>query len=151
MNMTRFLRRLISLFTRRRDDVELARELDSHLALLEEEHRRRGLSPHDAHRAARSAMGSVALVENLHRDARSFPWIEDAFIDLRVAVRMLLASGGFAAVVVLTMALSIGATTTLFSLSYGVLMRPLRSCVRGLSSADCSWTAMPRRVRAATR
>jgi putative ABC transport system permease protein len=125
MNMRRFLHRLSAHFTRRRDDVELARELDSHLALLEEEHRRRGLAPHEARRAARSAMGSVALVENLHRDARSLPWIEDAFIDLRVAVRMLLVSPGFAAVVVLTMALGIGATTTLFSLSYGVLMRPM--------------------------
>ena len=123
--MNRPVRRLIALFTRRRDDVELAREMTSHLALLEDEHRRRGLTEDAARLAARRAMGSVALVENLHRDARSFPWIEDALIDLRVAARMLLASPGFAAVVVLTMALSIGATTTLFSLSYGVLMRPM--------------------------
>ena len=123
--MRRLLRRLRAHFTRRRDDVELAREMASHLALLEEEQRRRGLSPHEARHAARSAMDSVALVENLHRDARSLPWIEDALIDWQVAVRMLLASPGFAAVVVLTMALSIGATTTLFSLSYGVQMRPM--------------------------
>jgi hypothetical protein len=44
MNMTRFRLRLRAHFTRRRDDVELAREMASHLALLEEEHRRRGLS-----------------------------------------------------------------------------------------------------------
>ena len=123
--MKRFFRRLISLFSPTSAEADLAREMASHLALLEEEHRRRGLSPHEARLAARRAIGSIALTKNLHRDARTFPWIEDALIDLRVAARMLLAAPGFAAVVVLTMALSIGATTTLFSLSYGVLMRPL--------------------------
>ena len=125
MTLKRLIRRFMSLFTRRRADADLSREMASHLALLEDEHRRRGLSPHEARLAARRAMGSVALAKDLHRDARSFPWIEDALIDLRVGTRMLLAAPGFAAVVVLTMALSIGATTTLFSLVYGVLMRPL--------------------------
>jgi putative ABC transport system permease protein len=123
--MKRFLRRLRSVFTHRGDEAELAREMASHLALLEDEHRRRGLTADAAHVAARRAMGSVPLAKDLHRDARSFPWIEDARIDLRVAIRMLLAAPGFAAVVVLTMALSVGATTTLFSLVYGVLMRPM--------------------------
>jgi putative ABC transport system permease protein len=123
--MRRVLRRLISLFTHRRDEAELAREVASHLELLEDEHRRRGLSPHEAQLAARRAMGSVALARDGHRDARTFPWIEDAAADLRIGIRMLMATPGFAAVVVCTMALSVGATTTLFSLSYGVLMRPL--------------------------
>src|SRR5262245_13783090 len=123
--MRRSLRRFISLLTHRRDEADLSREMSAHLAMLEDEHRRRGLSADEARLAARRAMGSVALAQDLHRDARSFPWIEDARIDLRVAVRMLLASPGFAAVVVTTIALSIAATTTLFSLSYGVLMRPL--------------------------
>lgn len=125
MSVKRFLRRLRSVFTHRGDEAELAREMASHLALLEDEHRRRGLTADAAHVAARRAMGSVSLAKDLHHDARSFPWIEDARIDLRVAIRMLLAAPGFAAVVVLTMALSIGATTTLFSLVYGVLLRPL--------------------------
>ena len=75
--------------------------------------------------AARRALGSVALTKDLHRDARSFIWLDDGRQDLRFAARMLLRSPGFAAVVILTMAISIGATTTLFSLAYGVLMRPL--------------------------
>ena len=70
-------------------------------------------------------MGSVALTKDLHRDARSFAWLDDARQDVRFAARMLVRSPGFAAVVIFTMALSIGATTTLFSLAYGVLMRPL--------------------------
>src|SRR5262245_60852780 len=116
----RFFRRLISLFTRRRDEVELAREMTSHLSMLEASYRQRGMSVDAARGAARRAMGSVALAKDLHRDARSFPWIEDAFIDLRVAARMLLSAPGFAAVVVLTMALSVGSTTTLFSLVYEI-------------------------------
>src|SRR5262245_37444588 len=112
IGMIRFFRRLTSVFTHRQDEAELGREVASHLALLEEDQRRRGLTPEAARLAARRAMGSVALAKDLHRDARSFPWIEDALGDLRVAVRMLAAAPGFAAVVVLTMALSIAATTT---------------------------------------
>jgi len=122
--MKRLFRRLLALFTHGRDEADLAREVSSHLAMLEDEHRRRGLTPDAARAAARRAIGRVALIADRHRDARSFPWIEDALIDLKVALRTLIASPGFASVVVLTMALSIGATTTLFSLSHGVLMRP---------------------------
>jgi putative ABC transport system permease protein len=123
--MKRFFRRLLSLFTNHRAEHDLAREMASHLALLEEEHRRRGVSPEDARLAARRAMGSVSLAKDLHRDARSFGWVDDARGDLRFALRSLVRSPGFASVVVFTMALSIGATTTLFSLAYGVLLRPL--------------------------
>ena len=123
--MRRFLLRLLNVFRQERAERELAREVDSHLALLEEEHVRRGVTPDQARAAARRAMGSVSLATDLHRDARSFVWIDDARRDLRFAARMLVRSPGFAAVVIFTMALSIGATTTLFSLAYGVLMRPL--------------------------
>src|SRR5262245_56989681 len=123
--MRRFVLRFLNLFRRDRAERELAREVDSHLALFEEEHVRRGVAPDQARAAARRAMGSVALANDLHRDARSFAWIDDMRQDLRFAARMLVRSPGFAAVVIFTMALSIGATTTLFSLAYGVLMRPL--------------------------
>lgn len=123
--MRRFVARLRALFRSAHHDDDLARELSSHIAMLEEEHRRRGLSPDEARLAARRAIGSVALVKDRHRDARSFAWLDDARQDLRFAIRMFARSPGFAAVAILTMALSIGATTTLFSVAYGVLMRPL--------------------------
>jgi len=123
--MKRFLRRIVSLARSRRDEGELGREMDAHLALLEDEYSRRGMSSDDARFAARRAMGSMALARDRHRDARSFAWIGDGLQDLRFAVRMLRHNRGFAATSILTMALSIGATTTLFSLAYGVLMRPL--------------------------
>src|SRR5262245_12965483 len=114
--MRRFIVRLLNVFRGERAEEELSRELTSHLALLEDEHVRRGLSPEDARQAARRAMGSVALTQERHRDARSFVWLDDAWRDLRFAMRMLVRSPGFALVTILTMALSIGATTTLFSL-----------------------------------
>jgi predicted permease len=121
----RFIARVVSLVRSDHAEHDLARELESHLGVLEDEYVRRGLPRDEARLAARRAMGSAALAKDQHRDARSFPWIEDARQDLRVAIRMLLRAPGFAAVVIVTMALSVGATTTLFSVAYGVLMRPL--------------------------
>jgi MacB-like periplasmic core domain len=123
--MRLFLLRLLNVFRTGRADSDRDREIASHLGLLEDEYRRRGLSDRAAHLAARCAMGSVALAKDLHRDARSFMWLDDARQDLRFAARTFLRSPGFAAVTIVMMALSIGATTTLFSLAYGVLMRPL--------------------------
>jgi hypothetical protein len=123
--MRRLMLRILNVFRRDSAERELAREMAAHLALLEDEHVRRGMTRDDARLAARRAIGSVALTKDLHRDARSFAWLDDARQDVRFAARMLVRSPGFAAVVVFTMALSIGATTTLFSLAYGVLMRPL--------------------------
>jgi putative ABC transport system permease protein len=123
--MRRFVLRLLNVFRKHHSEHELAREIDSHVSLLEADYRRRGMSGDQARMAARRAIGGVALTMDLHRDARSFGWLDDVRQDLRFTARMLVRSPGFAAVVVLTMALSIGATTTLFSLAYGVLMRPL--------------------------
>jgi predicted permease len=123
--MKRFVLRLLNVFRGDRAERELARELDAHLALIEDEQVRRGMTRDDARRVARRTIGSVALTKDRHRDARSFAWLDDARQDLRFAIRMLMRSRAFAAVVVFTMALSIGATSTLFSLAYGVLMRPL--------------------------
>ena len=63
--MKRFIRRCFSLFTARSADEDLAREMTSHLSILEEEHCRRGLTPDEARLAARRAMGSVALAKDL--------------------------------------------------------------------------------------
>jgi hypothetical protein len=123
--MSELLRKIIALFRWSRDEGELEREMAAHLALLEESYRLRGMTAEEAHVAARRAMGSVAFAKDLHRDARSFTWLDDARGDLRFAARMLTRNPGFAVVAIVTMAISIGATTTLFSLAYGVLMRPL--------------------------
>ena len=70
--MRRFFARFRNLLHGENAELELSREIDSHLALLAENFERRGLSPEDARLAARRAYGGVEQAKELHREARSF-------------------------------------------------------------------------------
>lgn len=123
--MRRLLHRLYNVLRSGAGEAALAREVASHLALLEDEFRRRGMSVEEARFAARRAFGGVEQVKEVQRDARSFPWISDLWQDVRYASRDLARHLGFALTTILILALGIGANTGIFSLIDSLLLRTL--------------------------
>ena len=117
-----FLRLLNALRPGRAED-DLARELSSHLGVLEDEFLRRGMPADEARRRARLALGGVEQAKELHRDARSFVWLDDARRDVGYAVRMLRRNPIVAATVVLSIAIGIGANTAVFTVANALLFR----------------------------
>ena len=105
--LRRFFRRLVNGLRPGQGEGDVARELASHLTLLEDECRRRGMPADEARRAARLALGGVDQAKELHRDARAFAWIDDAVRDLRYVVRTLRNNVGFTMAVVVTIAVAI--------------------------------------------
>jgi predicted permease len=121
--MRRFFLRLWNVVRRDRAEQSLSREIASHLAMLEEEFLRRGLSPADAQRAARLAMGGVEQVKESQRDARSFVWLDDAKRDIVHALRLIRRNPLFALTAALSLAIGIGANTAIFTVANALLFR----------------------------
>ena len=116
---------LRNLFSSRRVDVDLDEEVRAHLALLADENIRAGMPPEEAQRAARIELGGIEQVKEQVREERMGHWLASVASDCRYGLRQLREHPGITTIMVFTLALAIGATTAIFSVVYGVLLRPL--------------------------
>ena len=117
--------RLQAFFRRGAAEQELAEEVRSHLALLEERYRGQGLSAAEARAAARRQFGGVTQLKEELREQGTILLFENIANDVRHAARRLRKAPAFSLTAVLTLSLAIGVNTAVFSVVYAVLLRPL--------------------------
>ena len=120
-----WLCRLVPYLGRRQAEQDLEEELRLHLELERERQRDAGVPEDEALRAARRKLGNDPLIRERTRDVWGWRWLDDLGRDLRHAVRGLGRTPGFAAAVVLILALGTGAATAMFGIVHGLLIRPL--------------------------
>ena len=123
--MTTLLRRLAYWLRRHELDADLDEELESHRAMKQERLEQSGMAADDASYASRRALGNVTLAREEARSVWTWPWLDGVRQDAAYALRSLRRNPGFSAALILVSALGIGATTSVFGLVDGLVLKPL--------------------------
>ena len=117
----RFTLRLLSFFRLNRAEADLAREINAHLQLLEDEFVAKGMARGDARLAARRAFGGVEQAKEQQRDARGFRWLENSRIDFKLGARMLRKYPGLSLIGGAGLAVGIAIGTAFFAFFYAYI------------------------------
>jgi predicted permease len=112
-------------FSRRRSYSDLSQEIREHLEEKIDELVASGMSKEEATYSARREFGNATLIEERGREVWQWRFIENVLMDIGYGLRMLRKNPGFAAVAIITLTLGIGATTAIFSVVNGNLLKPL--------------------------
>jgi macrolide transport system ATP-binding/permease protein len=123
--LRRLVRRLSSWATTQQDEERLRAEIEEHLALQAADNVRAGLSLIEARRQAVLKFGGVEAMKEGYRDQRGLPFLETLIQDTRHALRRLRMAPAFTTATILTLALGIGATTSIFTLVHAVMLKSL--------------------------
>jgi len=119
-----WITRLVGTLTGRRREDELREELETHLELLADEHRRRGLSDDEARLAARRELGGVDQTREAFRETRRLPGVDALAQDLRFAWRALRRDRGTTVAAILLLTIGVSSTVVLADVLDRLLLRP---------------------------
>jgi predicted permease len=145
--LRRFIKRLTWWAGTERDEERLRAEIEDHLASQVEDNLRAGLSPEEARREAVLKFGAIEALKEVYRDQRGLPFLETPVRDIRYSLRRLRKSPAFTVTVILTLALGVGATTSIFTLVNAVIFKslpvanPAELYRLGTEARCCYWPA----------
>ena len=125
LDPAKWRRRILYLFRQRQIEAEIAEELETHRQMATDRALQDGAALPDASAASRRAMGNVTLAREDARAAWIAPWLDSVWQDGMYALRMFRRAPVFTGAFVLVMALGVGATTAVFALVDGLVLRDL--------------------------